>query len=85
MGLEAGGVLVLALVLALSLGRHGGVLGPFLVMVGPWCSFLVVVSACCHPLTTQPASRGLQRWEWAGGVIRFVCLLVSRHSFVPLF
>ena len=65
--------------------RRGGVLGPFLVMVGPWCSFLVVVGACCHPLTTQPASRGLQRWEWAGGVVRFVCLLVSRRSFVPLF
>jgi hypothetical protein len=46
-GLEAGGVLywvcgVLVLALASSCGHRGGVLGPVLIVVGPWCSFVVL-------------------------------------------
>jgi hypothetical protein len=47
MGLEVGGVLywtcgVSVLVLASSCGHCGGVLGPVLIVVGPWCSFIVL-------------------------------------------
>jgi hypothetical protein len=41
-------VLVSASALVSSLGPRGGVLGPFLVVMGPWCSFLVVVGARRH-------------------------------------
>ena len=49
-GLEAGGVsywacVVLVSALASSFSHRGGVLGLLLIVVGPWCSFIVVIDA----------------------------------------
>ena len=76
---------------ALSLARRGGVLAPFLVVVGPWCSFLVVLFPpvrCCRPVVlrctrSHPASSCSRRWSW---VLRWwLCRCRWPVVFVPAF
>ena len=55
-----------------------------IVVAGPWCSFIMVVSACHHPLTLPNLQAHLAAVEWVAGFLWWACLLVYHDLSHPI-